>query len=378
MMLTGGASGDGYLMRAAHGSSELQAVYRFRYEHFFHIMGNGYPGLDHPRCRVFEPHDAGSVHYCAFDMEGALCAVSTAVPADAPDIPSVWQDWFQLARLPKFGFGGIVVSTRMVIHPAYRHKGLFELFYNYIIERYFEEGYDCAVHFCSPGLICRYERLGHRVYADPFMIPTGLLRAPMLIALYDFNHLLRVGSPITRLSAARATLTGAHEQFFQSDPASALNFRLLTPQQRLSYVAERIGTERLPNSADVLPVLEHGSHLRLKAGLSHTAPPGGGFLSLVLSGTIKEEGHNVAAGPGDFVGVEILLDPNKSSPPFSVTRDAEVLVFNQNLTREATKSFRDSADRSPWSCLRLASRELSFVCNPLLVTEESKSCGMPL
>jgi putative hemolysin len=125
-----GSEGPDYLLRTAQGSDELEAVFQFRYEHFFHCFPDGYPGLDHTQRRIFETHDLAADHYCAFDSDGKLCAVSTATPADAKDIPTEWRRWFQLAGLSRAQLGKVVVSTRMVIRPGHRHSGLFVAFYD--------------------------------------------------------------------------------------------------------------------------------------------------------------------------------------------------------------------------------------------------------
>ncbi|MHC1725410.1 MAG: hypothetical protein AB9866_05250 [Syntrophobacteraceae bacterium] len=347
-----------YLLRPAQGEGELEAVYRFRYEHFFRCFAGGYPGLDSVRKRVFESHDCGSTHYCAFDPEGNLCAVSTATQAAALDIPAIWQDWFQLSRLLPLGLDRIVVSTRMVIHPDHRNSSLFDLFYRFIIERYLEAGFDFALHYCSPGLICRYEHLGHRLYGGPFVIPTGILRVPMLIALNDPCHLRKVRSPIAGLLAARTT------QPWNTPPAALpeigllSNFHILSPEERLSYVSAGIRADRLPSAEDLMPVLEHASLLRLEEGMGHAAPPSGGLLCLIVKGTIQEQGAGTAAGPGDFAGAGLLIDPATPAPPFTVLTEAEVLFFDQALTRAAMKAGRDKNNLSPWHLLRVASGRL--------------------
>jgi hypothetical protein len=369
-------AGTRYLLRTAEGKGELEAVFRFRYEHFFHNFSNGYPGLDRPCERIFEPHDLGSSHYCAFDADGRLCAVSTSTSAVAPDIPPAWQEWFQLSRLAPLGLERVVVSTRMVIHPDHRHNGLFKLFYRFIMGRYLDAGFDYAVHYCTPGLISRYELLGHRVYGEAFTMPPRLLRVPMLIALNDPEHLHRVGSPIAGLCTAHAPRSVASLQAVLPELTMLPNFRLLSPAERLSYVCVRAGTDRLPEPGVILPVLEGASPLCLKAGLSHAAAPGGGFLCLVLSGSLWEQGADRAAGPGSFVGASLLSDPTTPPPPFTVPAKAEILVFDQNLTHAASRIDPDPDYPSPWPSLYLACLRLFTLRQHPSWSKEANSCGM--
>lgn len=347
-----GSGGHHYQLRTAQGSSELEAVFRFRYEHFFHCFPEGYPGLDRTHSRIFEPHDLASTHYCAFDADGKLCAVSTATPAEAQDTPPAWQQWFQLGRLYRAGLKKVVVSTRMVVHPD-RRGGLFDIFYRFIMERYLDAGFECAVHFCSPGLICRYEKLGHRLFGEPFIMPPGLLRTPMLIALDDPGHLRRVDSPIAAMCAERAPRLPRSLQTALPELGTPPSFRLLLPDQMLSYLCDRMGAG-LPDPSEILPVLEYASPLLLRAGLSHTGLPSGGFLCYVLSGAIREHGADRLSGPGAFVGAGLLIHPEKPAPPFDVPVDSEVLVFDKNLTRAASRIGGSQEGQSPWRFLYLA------------------------
>lgn len=351
-------AGTPYLLRTAQGSGELEDVFRFRYEHFFCTFPNGYPGLDRSRQRICGPHDLRSIHYCAFDADGKLCAVCTSTPAVTPDLPPVWQDWFQLGRFAPLGLERVFVSTRMVIHPGHRGHGLFELFYRFMMSHSLEAGFEYAVHYCAPGLICRYEHHGHRVYDEPFTMPPGLLRVPMLLVLNDAEHLRRVGSPTAELCPARSPHSQAALEVTLPELTKRANFRLLTPAERLSYVGAHIGTEGLPEPDGILPVLEYASPLHLRVGLSHTAPPGGGFLSLVLSGALWEQGSDHAAGPGSFVGASLLADPTAPRPAFRVPSETEILVFDQSLTHVAARTGCDPDDPSPWQTLQQASMRL--------------------
>lgn len=320
----------GYSFRTALGVEECEAVYRFRFEHFFRCYPDGYPGLDRTRGRLFEKHDPDSTHFCAFDKAGRLCAVSTATPATVPGIPGHWREWFELERFSPLGLSRVVVSTRMVMSPECRGTGLFGLFYRFIMERYFQAGFACAVHYCSPGFISRYEALGHRLFGKPFIMPPEFLRVPMIIDLNDLDYLRRVNPDL-------ATLHDLHCPGPALLPVSSMipeleygtNFHLLTPEDRLGYIREKLGPNELSQRVDLLPLLEHAALLRLRKGLFHKPPKGGGFLCLVLSGLLEETGARRPAGPGSFVCAGLPGDPPTPPSSFIVLEDSEVLVFDQ-------------------------------------------------
>lgn len=341
-----------YHTRIARKNSEFEAVFRFRYEHFFHCFSDGYPGLDRAGARVFEKHDTTSTHFCAFDSAGRLCAVSTATPATAPDRPEGWNRWLLLDTLAPTGEDNIIVSTRMVVHPEHRGHGLYRQFYRFIMKSYLEAGFRCALHYCSPAFLSRYQNLGHQFYGEAFIMTTGLLRIPMLMDFCDTEILRRVGSPILDLCSAhgcrsaplRSTLPGLP---FQPD------FSLLSPEERLEYIWARIGKEKVPAPEQLLPLLEHASPLHLGAGLSHAAPPGGELFCLVLRGAIQDRGADRPAGPGSFVGSG--LAGVAGEPSFTVVEDSEVLTFDQKLIQAAIKLGPDPAGHGPWQALHRAS-----------------------
>jgi hypothetical protein len=223
-------------------------------------------------------------------------------------------------------------------------------------------------------MICRYEKLGHRLFAEPFTMPPGLLRTPMLIDLNDPGHLRLVGSPIAAMCEARAPRSPWSLQTGLPEPSTAPGFRLLLPDDRLSYVRSRVRTG-LPDPDEILPVLEYASPLFLRAGLGHAGPPSGGFLCFVLSGAVKEHDAETA-GPGLFVGSDLLIDPQKPAPAFEIPVDSEVLVFDQHLTRSASAIGGNLQDWSRWRVLNLACRQMPAEPGGRSDTPEVKQCGM--
>lgn len=284
-----------YTLRKAEGAAELEAVFRFRYEHYFRVFPEGYPGVDHVRQRMFEPHDLESEHVCAFDAQGRLVAVSTATPADASGAPAAWAGWLALERLRPLGLGRCIVSTRMVLHSQERGGELFAFFYKALKRRYVAAGLLASLHYCRPGLISRYQHLGHHSYATPFNLPGGQLRQPMLVALND----------VAGQEGAPANAHGLHSALPELDREP--RFHRLPAGERRAWVEERlraagVGAAVLP--AGGLPMLRRAAPLRVAAGQTLHAGPREGQLCLVLSGRLREEraGQVLDLGPGEFLG----------------------------------------------------------------------------
>jgi len=199
----------------------------------------------------------------------------------------------------------------------------------------------------------------------------------MLLALDDPDHLYRVGSPIAGLCARRSLRPGRSCKAVPPELALRPNFRLFTPEERLSYVRARSGTE-LPEPGEILPVLEYASPLRLKAGLSHAAPLAGDFLCMVLCGELREPSSDTLAYSGAFVGTSMLLDPASPLTRFIVTADAEVLVFDQILTKTAFRVRPCPGDTSSWKALSLACCHSLSKLPPTPGFKDANSCGTQL
>ena len=184
---------------------EREEVFRFRYAGYFADTRH-LPGVDHDRQRVFLPHDALSTHILGRSPQGDTLAVGTATPADAPNIVPVWQELFQLERLKALGLEHIVIISRLVVLPDYRHSAFVGHFFVHLLRHCIEQGYRYAVHYCAPDMLPFYERLGYRAYGEARNLAPvngvpgtratepGPLRIPLLLAPFDDKHLRRVHS----------------------------------------------------------------------------------------------------------------------------------------------------------------------------------------
>ncbi|MBI4958263.1 MAG: hypothetical protein HY915_02080 [Desulfovibrio sp.] len=360
-----------FCIRQATGQQELDAVFRFRYEHFFNRFPTGYPGVDHEKRRVFEPHDLKAAHLCAFGEHGELLAVSTAVPATLASIPDAWPGWFGFGVLGAKRLEHTVVSTRMVLHPGVRRTDLFARFHRAILASYREAGHRFAVHYSRPDLVSRYESLGHRQYHVAFQLPTGLLRAPMIMDL-------------------RAHANPAEDDALPPDFIHPALY-LMQPGQRLEHLRSRLGGAWLESAG--MRQLKHLDSALCQAALFrvHDArtlwhSPEEAFLGLVLSGSCAQS-HGPAAsvsrliGPGEFVGVGLLDGPGSDCAVSSSTGGVEILIFAPALVRAAAAQAAHVAGPAAiWNRLLLAVADAAAQADtlpPTPIREGTSACGTP-
>lgn len=368
---------DGLCIREAKGAHELEAVLRFRYEHFFNRFPTGYPGVDHEKRQVVELYDFEATHLCAFDGHETLMAVSTALPAGLDCLPDTWARWFGFDALGAERLERTVVSTRMVLHPRARRTDLFTRFHRAILYSYQKAGHLFAVHYSRPDLISRYESLGHRRYHKAFHLPSGQLRAPMIMDL-----------------SGREAPAG--ENALPPDFVH-LAFGLMRPGERLEYLISRLdgacrAFERA-HSEFLDRVLRQASLLGIDDAWSLWQSADEAFLGLILSGSFEEKAGPASRmiGPGNFIGSRLLVGPDMdcTGPPgppgTSVTSGAggaEMLVFAPNLVRAAAlqPTTQDTRPAAIWNRLLLAVADAATQADtlpPMPTREGNAVCGTP-
>jgi len=364
-------SKDEIVIRAAKGQHELDAVFRFRYDHFFNRFPTGYPGVDHEKRRMVEPHDRQAVHLCAFDERGAITAVSSAVPADLESLPDTWPRWFGFEALGAERLARTIVSTRMVLHPQVRRTDLFTRFHRAILCGYREAGHLFAVHYCRPDLMSRYESLGHRRYHKAFHLPSGQLRVPMIMDLSDQN------TPAGKYSLPPDFV---HPAFC----LMRLDERLECLRSRLDGASSGLPWADQPEQLD--HVLRQASLLRIDDARCLWQSPDEANLGLVLSGSFAESNGSAPRllGPGEFIGSHLIDRPGVDCTGISVTSGAnggEILIFAPGLVRAASARVTQGASPAAiWNRLLLTVADPSTQADnppPIPTQEEYAPCGTP-
>lgn len=304
----------GIVWELAETADEREDVYRFRYEQYFAGKGD-LPGTDHGARRVWLPHDDCSWHFAARSSH-KIIAVGTATPAAEPSLYQEWREMFELSRLSEL-VPQLILISRVVVAKEARNSALFGSLCLYLARTFMEKGYQYAAHYCAPGMVPMYERLGYRLYGRGKALHGGEYRLPMLYLANDRPYLCRVRSPFRSL---------AEEETGDFWSARAMQICPELSQMPLCAMPREERFRRLTMlypplfaQPELLRRLSRGSILALKAG-DVLAPEGkaeGSFYVLsgmiecggrILPGTMLQTGRERAAALEDTLVITGSFD----------------------------------------------------------------------
>ncbi len=292
----------GIVWKLAEAAGEREDVYRFRYEQYFAGMGD-LPGTDHGARRVWLPHDDCSWHFAARSSHEKIIAVGTATPAAEPSLYQEWREMFELSRLGKL-VPQLILISRVVVAKEARNSALFGSLCLYLARTFMAKGYHYAAHYCAPGMVPMYERLGYRLYGRGKALHGGEYRLPMLYLADDRPYLCRVRSPFRSLAEEKE---GAFwcAKAMQVCPELSNSPLCAMPREAREQCLTSLYPP-LSAQPELLRRLARGSILALKAG-DVLAPEGkaeGAFYVLsgilecggrIFPGTIMQTGRERAA-----------------------------------------------------------------------------------
>lgn len=182
----------------AADSHSREEVYSFRYAQYF-ASREYLPGTDHRGHRVWLPHDDYSRHFLVRGEGGDVVAVGTATPASEPSLLPEWRNILDLPRLAEL-LAQITIISRAIVAEEQRKSFIFGELCLRLATLFLEEGYHYAVHYCAPGMVPMYERLGYRQYGRGGNLASGVYRVPMMLVADDMAWLRRVRSPFRTLN----------------------------------------------------------------------------------------------------------------------------------------------------------------------------------
>ena len=317
-------------------------IARFRYDIIVAQLKRQLASADPDRQIVVDPEDSAGVQ--AFVSQDG--AVVGAIRLNRLSDGAVSEDLAALYGLDRFADvppGDIAVVSRLVVRPG--AAGVGEALSDFALRWAIENGIRLAFSYCSPHLVAPYEQLGFRRYKDNFQDPLGY-RVPMVLVLFDLDHLARIHSPLAAKLAAVAAGRNDSDFFRSRFPEYDLpaNPGLYPQAEFWALLGDRMNV----NPLEAIPlfhglsqdeaglVMKAGTILPIRSGdRLLTAGESGREFYLVLKGMLGVTLGGLSKpvsllGPGEIVGEMAFLADAPRSANVEVFRDGEVMVLSED------------------------------------------------
>ncbi|MEB3204694.1 MAG: cyclic nucleotide-binding domain-containing protein [Candidatus Sericytochromatia bacterium] len=322
--------------------SQRDAIAGFRYDIIVAQLKRQLASADDATRRVVDEEDATGVQaFVARDGE-----LVGAIRLNRLSDGVVSQDLSRLYALDQFSDvppEHIAVVSRLVVRPGV--AGVGDLLSDFALRWAIENGIRLAFSYCSPHLVAPYEQLGFRRYKDNFQDPMGY-RVPMVLVLFDLDHLARIHSPLAAKLAAVAAGRNDSDFFATRFPEYDLpaNPGMYPKGEFWAMLGERMNVnplEAIPlfsslSSDEAGSVMKAGTILPIRSGdrLLAAGETGRefylilkGMLGVTLPGLSKPVS---LLGPGEIVGEMAFLADAPRSADVEVFKDGEVMVLSED------------------------------------------------
>lgn len=331
------------LVKVELATSEVQreAIAGFRYDIIVAQLKRQLASADHARHVVVDEEDASGVHaFVARDGE-----VVGAIRLNRLSDGAVSEDLVRLYALDQFADVSpehIAVVSRLVVRPGV--AGVGDALSDFALKWAIENGIRLAFSYCSPHLVAPYEQLGFRRYKDNFQDPMGY-RVPMVLVVYDLEHLARIHSPLAAKLAAVAAGRNDSSFFAERFPEYDLpaNPGMYPKGEFWAMLGARMNVnplEAIPlfaglSSDEAGAVMKAGTILPIRGGdrLLSAGETGKefylvlkGMLGVTLPGLTKPVS---LLGPGEIVGEMAFLADAPRSADVEVFKEGEVMVLSE-------------------------------------------------
>ncbi len=339
-------------VRVAETAKEREDIYRFRYKVYVDDLKKEVPGSDSAKRELRDTEDESGILLYIADGGGAVLGTLRLNVLSK----GVSEDLRQLYDLDQFDdvpAASISVASRFVVAAEAMTAGA--ALSQYALGWALEHGIKLVFSYCSPHMVASYEQLGFRRYKDNFTDPVGY-RVPMLLVLFDKDHLRRIGSPLYPSIAPASNDTDWNKFFEAHFPEYHLpvNPRMYPQEEFWALLGDKLNSnplESIPLFHGLTPeqasaVMEAGTVIPIKGGdtLLSAGETGREFY-LVLKGMVGVflpvvEKPITLLGPGEIVGEMAFLGKAPRSADVLVLRDGEVMVLSE-------KGFLTLSDRLP-------------------------------
>ncbi|MBU6429684.1 MAG: GNAT family N-acetyltransferase, partial [Cyanobacteria bacterium REEB65] len=218
-------------IQLAESPEEREAIQAFRYRVYVDEMGKPMAEADHVHKRVVDPADATGIIFAAYEddeLVGTLrLNVGLASMANDPHLAIYNAGLFADVDPDKLAF-----ASRFMLRRDYRGSMAAHRLSLGALEAAMSRGVRLALCYCAPYLISYYEQMGFRRYTNNFQDELGY-RIPMVMVLYDAEHLRAVKSPLLERVPPPPPGEDWHAWFLQRFPdfVIPINSRLVSTEE---------------------------------------------------------------------------------------------------------------------------------------------------
>jgi len=172
-----------------------ERVFRFRYDVHTLELGKEDKSVDHKRRFVTDEADETAIIYYA-EKDGEIVGTIRANFNTNGKLPKALQEQFNTQPLEKaLGPGKISVAGKFMVDPRMRGQTLASLLMVSLFQHALDSGILVNFSLCELSLVKLYNRLGFRQYQKNMRPDGTYIRVPLVLAVCDYNFLLKVMSP---------------------------------------------------------------------------------------------------------------------------------------------------------------------------------------
>jgi GNAT superfamily N-acetyltransferase len=334
----------------ASTDAEREAVFGLRYQLYCEGQGLLRERADHESRTLREPDDEHARQMIAVQDGEVIGALRIQWGGDAPFGAEVEATFATETFSGQLERDQLAVGSRFVIHPNARGTTLMVRIMRSLLTFCVDQGVELLFGDCEPHLVQVYRGMGFRTYKPLVNHETSGILVPLVLAVNDLEHMVRVRSPLRGVlknlnrdsfvgDTHYASLVPATDAIASADPrdetgqGEALVAQLLSTEEHRPDLFRELTAnqvERLLARSDILRCAKGDALIRV----GHTSRT----LYVVLEGTleVRRNGQVVAvASTGDVFGeIAFLIDTPRTADVFAAHDGVRVLTLSEANLRK--------------------------------------------
>jgi hypothetical protein len=183
-------------IKLVSNEAERMAVYRFRYDVYVKEMRRTQKYADHEREIIEEPLDRLGKIVFAEDAGRVVGTARFNVGVDQHF--GFYEELYNLRSFGSFYPSFLCITTKLIVAPEYRRRTLPCQLSVFCYKQALPLGPVFDFIDCNPPLVPFFKKLGYRQVFPNINHPEYGFVVPMILAIYDRQHLEKVRSPFTR------------------------------------------------------------------------------------------------------------------------------------------------------------------------------------